>query len=335
MRIFLPFAVKDIGGTSTFARKFQLGLKAAGHEVFFDYQEEYDVLFLIVQCPLKYLLDAKRRGKPIVQRLDGTYYWSVAGWRFPLLNAKAALARHFFTDFSIYQSRYSRECAGRFLGAKFADKSAIIYNGVDLDTFSPVGTKITLRDRPDQQIFFTASAFRRPDQIRPLIEAAERYQEIYRQPLKLVIAGSFSGGVAGLETELKQLPFVQLLGKVKNDELAAYARAADVFVSTHLNPPCPNNIIEALACGLPICSLNDGAMTELVDHQRTGYLVPVKGSGFWRARPFDAVAFARAMRWSTDNRRRLGVNARRAAERRFSLLAMSQEYVKSLSALVI
>src|SRR5215204_1312230 len=110
MKIFLPFQVKDIGGPSTFAKKFQLGMEELGHTVVYDYCNDYDVLFLIVQCPLKYLIDAKRRGKKIVQRLDGTYYWTVSGWKFPLLNAKATYIRHLFTDFTVYQSDFSHAC---------------------------------------------------------------------------------------------------------------------------------------------------------------------------------------------------------------------------------
>ena len=71
MKIFVPFEINDVGGPSTFARKFKDGMESNGHTVTFRYTSDYDILLLIVQCPLKYLIDAKKRGKKIVQRLDG------------------------------------------------------------------------------------------------------------------------------------------------------------------------------------------------------------------------------------------------------------------------
>jgi len=328
MKIFLPFAVKDIGGTSTFAKKFQAGMKQQGHDVFFEFQEDYDFLFLIVQCPFPYLRHAKKHNRPIVQRLDGTYYWTVSGWRFPFLNAKAALIRHLYTDFSIYQSRYSKECAERFLGKKRTDKSTIIFNGSDLDLFSPTGPQKNLRDFPDQAIFFTASAFRRKDQIYPLLESMQLYRQKYGNKFKLIIAGSFVGELLGFENDLARYPYIELLGKVKNLELSNYERSADVFLFSHLNPPCPNNVIEALSCGLPICGLNDGAMSEIVTNEQNGLLLDVSGNGFWHQRKFNAEKFADNMHKIIISRKIFSSSARLTAQKKFSLEMMVENYLK-------
>ncbi len=326
MKIFLPFAVKDIGGTSSFARKFKAGMEALGHEVSYDYIPDYDILFLIVQCPLKYLLDAKKRGKKIVQRLDGTYYWSVAGWRFPLLNAKAAAIRHFFADYTIYQSQYSLVCAERFLGKKRQDHHTIIFNGVNLDVFSPEGKHLSLRDNPEQHLFFTASAFRRKDQIVPIIEGVEHYRKKYGNNCKLLIAGSFVGAVQEWPTRLNQLAYVTLLGKVTHDDLTKYERSCDAFLFTHLNPPCPNNAIEALACGLPICGVADGAMPEIVTPQKDGLLISAPGSGFWRQRNLAIDQFADNLFSIMQQKESYRKHSRQAAEGRFSLQAMIRQY---------
>ncbi|TXH07761.1 MAG: hypothetical protein E6R05_00130, partial [Candidatus Moraniibacteriota bacterium] len=200
MKIFFPFAATDIGGTSVFSRRFTAGMEARGHEVFYEYREDYDVLFMIVQAPFQYLVDAKRRGKPIIQRLDGVYYWTVAGWKFPLYNLKAALARHCFTDFTIYQSEYSRACAKRFLGPKLHDTSTLIYNGVDTNLFTPEGPTLALRDNPDQALFFSSSDFRREDQIIPIIQALDAYRERYGDNFKFLIAGEFRSQAAHIPT---------------------------------------------------------------------------------------------------------------------------------------
>jgi glycosyltransferase involved in cell wall biosynthesis len=334
MKIFLPFKVKDIGGTSTFAQKFAQGMHDAGHEVVFEYTEDYDVLFLIVQCPLEYVRDAKRRGKKIVQRLDGTYYWTVSGWKFPLMNLKAAIIRHFFTDVTIYQSEYSRESANRFLGKKRRDTYEIIYNGVDLELFTPKGPAAKLRDSATQHVFFTASAFRRKDQIAPILEAMTVYRERYTPDCKLVIAGTFIGPVSEVPNQLRDIPWVELLGKVKNADLPAYERAADAFLCTHLNPPCPNNIIESLAAGLPVVGLTDGAMPELVTSGKDGELLPVQGNGYWRQRRFDAAGFAAQLHRMMQHETKYAAASRKAAVARFALSDMIGRYVQVFELLV-
>jgi glycosyltransferase involved in cell wall biosynthesis len=333
MTIFLPFEIKDIGGTSTFARKFQEGMESAGHRVVFEYTPDYDVLFLIVQCPLKYLIDARRRRKKIVQRLDGTYYWTVSGWKFPLMNFKAAYIRHLFTDFTVYQSKYSQACAHRFLGTKVRDRYVVIYNGVDLARFTPKGRAKKLVNKNGNALFFTASAFRRKDQIEPILDALARYRERFGSSFHCIVAGTFRGEVANVPKEYEHLPYVSFIGKVTNDELPEYERAADVFLSTHLNPPCPNNIIEALACGLPICGVDDGAMPELVT-RKSGRLISAGTSGFWRKRTLDLDRFAANIHAIVQDNQMMRGHARRSAERRFGLSSMIDGYVHVFESLI-
>ncbi len=333
MTIFLPFKLQDIGGTSTFARKFQSGMEAVGHRVVFEYTPDYDVLFLIVQCPFKYLIDAKRRGKKIVQRLDGTYYWTVSGWKFPLMNFKAAYIRHLFTDVTIYQSKYSQECANRFLGPKVHDRHTIIYNGVDLNHFSPEGKMKKLAKRTHEVIFFTASAFRRKDQIEPILEALEVYRTKYSPHFRCVIAGTFKGPVADVPEHYKDRTYLSFVGKVSNDELPHYERAAAAFLSTHLNPPCPNNIIESLACGLPVCGVDDGAMSELVTTQ-TGRLIAAGTTGFWRRRVLDLNQFAANMDSIVKNNSPMRRAARHMAAQRLGLTMMIESYVHVFESLI-
>lgn len=334
MKIFLPFKLRDIGGPSSFALKFKQGMEFLGHKVIFDYEPDYDVLFLIVQCPFKYLFDAKRQGKKIIQRLDGCYYWSANGWKFPFLNAKAMIIRHFFTDFTVYQSQYSKLSCDRFLVKKRNDKHAIVYNGVDVKLFSPQGQKKNLRDNKDQKIFFTASAFRRRDQILPILEAVDNYKRRYNSNFKLVVAGSFERELKGFESKLTEHSNVEYIGKIANKDLPVYERAADVFLFTHLNPPCPNNVIEALACGLPICGVADGAMPEIVTNRKNGELLNATSNGFWRKRPIDINAFANNLYKTIANQNFYSRQSTDTAKKRFSLEKMCGEYSKIFKLLI-
>jgi len=326
MKILIPFHLRDIGGPSSFVRKFQVGMERRGHEITFDERSGYDLILVIVQAPFSVLTKAQNLKKPIVQRLDGVYYWSVAGWRFPLLNLKATLIRHFFSDYTIYQSEYSKRSTERFLGKRIRLPHTIIYNGVDTNYFSPIGNKKNLRDTPEQRIFFTASEFRRKDQILPILEALMYYRTHYSQSFKFVIAGSFNRELIGFDKQLSRYPWVHFLGKILNEELPSYERAADVFLFTHLNPPCPNNIIEAMSLGLPVCGVADGAMPELIVENESGLLVKATGEAYWRHRKYNPAIFASNLNQIVQQQEKYSVASRKYAEQHFSLESMLDQY---------
>jgi glycosyltransferase involved in cell wall biosynthesis len=328
MKIFMPFKIKDTGGTSTFAKKFKKGLEEKGHEVFFEFRKDYDILFVIIQCNPLYLFHAKLKKKRIIQRLDGVYYWSVAKWRYPLLNLAPKIIHKFFSDFTVYQSQYSKYCADKFLGKRKDEKYTIIYNGVDIDLFSPVGEKIeNLRDNPDQKIFITVSKFRRKDQIIPIIEALKVYKNITSN-FKLLIIGDFSREVTDIPEKFRQFTYLKFLGKIKNEYLPKYERMADVFLFTHLNPPCPNNIIEAMACGLPICGVTDGAMKEITTSGKNSLLIESDGDAFWKRRNYNCEKFAKNLDTIVKNKNFYSENSRRISEENFSLNEMVNNYLK-------
>lgn len=329
MKIFIPYTVRDTGGSSSFAKKFKKGLEEKGHEAFFDFRKDYDVLFVIIQCNPFYLLHAKLNHKKIAHRLDGVYYWSVAKWKYPLLNLAPKLIHKFFSDFTVYQSKYSKYCADKFLGKRKDEKYSIIYNGIDTKLFSPEGEKIeNLRDNPDQKIFITASKFRRTDQIIPIIEALKIYKNKYNDNFKLLIIGDFSREIGDVPEKFKNFTYLKFLGKIPNEDLPKYERSSDVFLMTHLNPPCPNNIIEAMSSGLPICGVNDGAMSEITIPEKNSLLIESKGDAFKKRRAYDVQRFADNLNSILENLDSYSISSRKIVEERFSLDNMISNYLK-------
>jgi len=329
MKIFIPFVVKDTGGTSTFVKKFKRGMEKKGYEAFSEFRKDYDILFVVVQCNPLYLLHAKLKNKKIIHRLDGVYYWSVSKWKYPLLNLPMKIIHKLFSDFTIYQSQYSKYCVDKFLGKRKDEKYAIVYNGVDIKLFSPEGDIIEgLRSTPDQKIFITVSKFRRKDQIIPIIKALEIYRNKYNKNFKLLIIGDFSRKVKNLPEQFRTFTYLKFIGKIKNGELPKYERSADVFLFTHLNPPCPNNIIEAMACGLPVCGVSDGAMNEITAPGKNSLLIDSEGDAFWKERNYNCEKFAENLNATIKNRDFYSSNSRKIAEKEFSLDHMVNNYVR-------
>lgn len=308
-------------------------MHAAGHTVSFSYRSDYDILLASPRAPWRYLWEARRAGKKIVHRLDGVYYpQTVAGWRYPLFNLPLKLIHRFFAGATIYQSTFSQKSCDYFLGTA-THTTSIIYNGVDLEQFSPVGPRVPLKDNPEQHIILTASRFRRADQIEPILAAFEHYRKNHHTHSKLVVIGNFEGAVRDVPRRLTANNDVSFTGIVLNDQLANYLRAADVFLFTHLNPPCPNNILEALACGLPIVGMADGAMPELVTSGQEGELVSTGGNGYYWPRQYDAAALAKRIVRVMTRHELYSTAARQRAEQDFGLEKMIQAYLAVLTAL--
>lgn len=335
MKILLPMKIAATGGTSTFGKKFKQAAHLHGHEVTFVPEDHYDILVVPATCPLTILRHAQRRGVPIVHRLDGVYYPSTTvGWRYPLHNFPMQFIRRRYADSSIYQSYYAKHCCEIFLGPPRSKKETIIYNGVDTAHFSPGLPHNHLRDNARQHIFINWSRFRAVDQVLPLIRAIMHYRQKYTMNAKLVLAGNFSGRVARVPRAIRQLSYVQWLGVIPNDQLVTTARGADVFLFTHHNTSCPNNVLEAMACGLPICGVADGAVPELVAHEQTGLLIPAHGEAWYTQRKLDLDSFVDNMHHLIDNKNTYGQEAVARVQKLFSLDQMVRHYLNWLASAV-
>lgn len=329
MKVFLPIKIKPTGGSSRFALKLQASLRPKGHKVVFRWQSNFDLLLVNATCPLRFLLYAKIKGKPIIQRLDGVYYPStVAGWKYRLYNFPLQVINLFFANHVIYQSLYSKYCCNIFLGKNRYISSSMIYNGVDIKKFSNHGDQISLRDSDDQHLFITTARWRRQDQIYPIIKSFKIYKRKWHNNSKLVILGNFEGVVEKLPSDYKDDSSLAFLGTVKNEELPQYLRAADVFLFTHLNPPCPNNIIEAMACGLPICGVSDGAMREITKSGYNSELLAVESDSFYSFRQFDHDMFAGNISKIMKNKKEYAQNSRLRVSKSFTLRQMIDKYLE-------
>jgi glycosyltransferase involved in cell wall biosynthesis len=66
---------------------------------------------------------------------------------------------------------------------------------------------------------------------------------------------------------------VFLQGKKAADEIALYLNAADLFIMASYKEGWSTSLIEAVACGVPVCTTNFSSAKEIVTHGVTGYVV--------------------------------------------------------------
>jgi glycosyltransferase involved in cell wall biosynthesis len=100
----------------------------------------------------------------------------------------------------------------------------------------------------------------------------------------------------------------------------------DCFVLASSTEGMSNAALEAMACGLPVVATAVGGNAEVVEHERTGLLVP----------PLSPLRLAAAMREllaHPDRARQMGAQARRRVEAQFSIGAMVRAFARFYQAL--
>lgn len=103
--------------------------------------------------------------------------------------------------------------------------------------------------------------------------------------------------------------------------LALYYAAADVFVSTSMSESFGLTVCEAQACGTPTVAFAVGGIMEIVEHEKTGFLVNVG----------DVATLYNRLKVILDSPKlatNLGVNARARAVRLFSAILMGERYLQ-------
>lgn len=324
MIIGIPFLFQGMGGTRTFINHLKKELKKRKIEVKDTITQDCDVGLIVGSAPLRDVKQWKKWGVKIIQRLDGVYYFRVKGFGYPLWNWKMKKIHNHFADYIIYQSEFSKILCERFLGRSGAPFK-IICNGTDLEKFSPTGEKIEFRDWPEQLIFVTSGRIRRKDMILPLLKGMDLLYE-KRKDFKWVILGEIAPSIERYVKKYRLKPFLQFLKWIGNDEIAKYLRGGDIFLFSD-NSACPNSIIEAMACGLVVTAFDRGGVRELVPSM-PGTLTQHSSKEWWREKPFDLEKFCENIELILSDLNYYKSMAREEAEKRFSLEAMVNEYLK-------
>jgi glycosyltransferase involved in cell wall biosynthesis len=95
------------------------------------------------------------------------------------------------------------------------------------------------------------------------------------------------------------------------EDLAAVYRQFDILVLTSLNEGTPVAVIEAMAAALPVVATDVGGVADVIEHRRTGLLVP---SGSVTELAAAIVRLAQ----DSDERLCIGMAARESVRTRFS-----------------
>lgn len=279
--------LNSTGGPSSFQKKLTTCLSQEGIEVHFDLQRRDIAAVLVVggSSHLSQLASVKKRGIRIVQRLDGMNWLhkvNKTGLRHYLRsewnNAVLSTIRKKYADFIVYQSQFTREWWKKVYG-EIPAPDTVIHNGVDIDLFTPTG-----EEKPPQdhlRVMVVEGSFYGGHQ-RDLLNAldfARGLADRLKMPVELVIASRAP------QAMLDRLPVYEnvhlnWLGIVPLSDIPSLDRSAHLFFPAEINAACPNSVIEAMACGLPVVGFATGSIPELVGND--GGLTAPYGSDYWK-----------------------------------------------------
>jgi glycosyltransferase involved in cell wall biosynthesis len=219
---------------------------------------------------------ARRAGAAVVVNQNGVFYpaWYPDGWQRE--NARMAAA-HRHADHVIYQSEFCRRAALRFLGVE-PRAWQVLPNAVDVERFAPrpAGTGPC-----GGQFRFLVTGKIGPSTAYRLWSTLDGLAVARRGGLDvaLTVAGHLDDAVAAEAARRVAAAglgdAVALAGPFSRAEAPELYRAADAYIITKHNDPCPNVVLEALASGLPVLYSASGGVPELVgDAAGVGLMVP-------------------------------------------------------------
>jgi glycosyltransferase involved in cell wall biosynthesis len=159
------------------------------------------------------------------------------------------------------------------------------------------------------------------------VSLAEKLREIQPLPVELVVAAEVAESQKNYWKSRAAVP-VNFLGVVSRERIPELDRSAHFYFSAEINPPCPNSVIEALACGLPVVGFAMGSLPELVTPE-AGRVVPYGGSP-WKLEPPDIPGLAAATVQMLEELPRYQAGARARAESAFGLDVMVEKYLEVL-----
>ena len=281
LRIFFNYrtVASPWGGANSFLRSLQAALAAEPEvEIVSGEHAECDVFFLnqLYRGPGRPRFSGKFISPPQLRRLRDTgttNLWRAASRRFTGRSVRppaivCRLVNHAqhaygkadrvqidlfralgYNAADIFQTRYQYEI---FKAAGYAKLDPIIINnGVNQLVFHPRGRIVW---RPGQ----------------PLVVVSSAMSRLRTKRFDLISALSLLPGVesyhAGLWPDDVPLGQVRLLGPLGHEEMAGFFREkAHVFMHPSEKDNCPNAVLEAMSCGLPVFFSRLGGTAELAE----------------------------------------------------------------------
>ncbi|KHE69248.1 glycosyltransferase family 4 protein, partial [Halobacillus sp. BBL2006] len=257
---------------------------------------------------------ARKNGTKVIYTAHGFHFCKgapIANWLiyYPIEKSLAS-----FTDCLITINQEDFHLATQ----RFKTRYIELVNGVGVNTdeFKPISEneKIVLRKslgyRPDDFLLFYAAEFNKNKNQQFLLQSLVLLKDdIPHARLLLAGEGSTLELCKDLARKLEIEHMVDFLGY--RDDVKEIVSMCDMVAASSLREGLPVNIMEAMACGLPIVAIDNRGHRELVENNVNG----------WVFKNHEALEFSEKVKHMAgliDVRQELGINGRNMIIRKYS-----------------
>ena len=98
-----------------------------------------------------------------------------------------------------------------------------------------------------------------------IVKVFKTYKNLYEGDTYLIIIGEEKENDD--DNHIIYLPFVE------NKEMSKYLRSADIYLFLSWLDACPNSVLEAIACNIPVICTNQGGTKEILNITSGGIIV--------------------------------------------------------------
>jgi len=204
-------------------------------------------------------------GKPYIFRVDGIYFDKKQTKGNNETKNKPIFKGIDEATGVVFQSHFSYKLVASFhrVTHKLFD---IINNGVDISFFSPYGPnkRKEIGINHKDLVFITSANWRAHKRLPAVIDFFIQFQNQSDRTCHLLILGK-NANIGNINH-----PRIYKIGFILPEDLPAWYRTGSIFLFFSWLDNCPNSVIEAIACGLPVVCTNQGGSKELVKITKGG-----------------------------------------------------------------
>jgi len=240
----------NLSGKSLFCSRLATCLRESGVKVIKDLNKKHNISLNLVFSQKTKFKSAKR-----VVRLDGI--WHNLDQPYKKMNDPISKSIN-DCDGVVYQTLFCKKVSDKYIG-KSSAKLEVIYNGADplfYDNIIPAKRKA-------KNCFITYARWRPQKRLR---DAIKSFLMADIEDSILYVAGDISK--CGIPKTVLKKYFsksnIEYLGHVNQYILASYLKICKASIHLSWIDWCPNSVVEAICCGIPVITNNVGGTQEIV-----------------------------------------------------------------------
>jgi teichuronic acid biosynthesis glycosyltransferase TuaC len=152
-------------------------------------------------------------------------------------------------------------------------RSAVVYNGTDVELFSPAAKTLA----PEKEILVVGTLIASKGH-ELVLRAIDRLQNLFPAlRCQIIGEGPDRGRFEALASQLGLTHQARFLGRQPRSAVADAMRACSLFVLPSRNEGLGCVYLEAMACGKPVIACRGQGIDEIIQHGKNGWLIPADG----------------------------------------------------------